>query len=617
MVADLPGRRNRNANRIGWGRKNSGLKAVELAEKLRVGFTLIEDGFLRSLTLPRDGYLPQSMVYDCSGIYYDATQPSDLERLIIESSYDTQQLHRASDCITSIRSSQLSKYNHTNIQELSSEQSRPAVLVVDQAYNDEAVRYGLANSTTFQRMLDAAIDENPGHDILVKLHPDYLRGTRSSYLAGLVDKRRCVLVSHDVNPWTLLDRVVGVYVVSSLLGFEALMAGKRVSCFGVPFYSGWGLTHDMQSCNRRGKPRSLEHVFYSAYIKYTRYINPYLGVRCEIEDTIRLLSDQKTKASMHRGGWRVLGVPFFRRKTVRGAFGPFSQVVFANRANCSEDSPLTDVIYSQLSTNADCRYVPSYRHASTRHIPFRFIDVWRPAGDKALVSCAIFPDTTNVKSANFLSLEDTLNSASFAPELLKRASHLITAIRAGDSNLTLSHLPVLRRLPVDRNIVLVISDGTPRAWTFRSRDSISAEDSRLLTGVRTKRPDAYLVWIPFGARKRQLCKYLQPRSAHICDLVLDRTALVPLLSRAVEVHTTSSLGGFTAVLRENSVFTYGSPFYAGWGLTTDDASLPSRKRKLTIEELVAGSLVLYPTYIHSVTHQICDIETALALVRLS
>ena len=32
--------------------------------------------------------------------------------------------------------------------------------------------------------------------------------------------------------------------MTSLLGFEALLRGKSVTCLGLPFYAGWGLTDD-------------------------------------------------------------------------------------------------------------------------------------------------------------------------------------------------------------------------------------------------------------------------------------------------------------------------------------------------------------------------------------
>ena len=45
----------------------------------------------------------------------------------------------------------------------------------------------------------------------------------------------------------VLARVNAVYTVSSLTGFEALIRGLPVRCFGVPFYAGWGATPDEAS----------------------------------------------------------------------------------------------------------------------------------------------------------------------------------------------------------------------------------------------------------------------------------------------------------------------------------------------------------------------------------
>ena len=51
-------------------------------------------------------------------------------------------------------------------------------------------------------------------------------------------------MAEPVNPWSLLDGVDTLYTVSSGMGFEAALAGKRVVTFGSPFYSGWGFTDD-------------------------------------------------------------------------------------------------------------------------------------------------------------------------------------------------------------------------------------------------------------------------------------------------------------------------------------------------------------------------------------
>ncbi|SUV87835.1 capsular polysaccharide export protein [Bordetella pertussis] len=45
--------------------------------------------------------------------------------------------------------------------------------------------------------------------------------------------------------------------------------------------------------------------------------------------------------------------------------------------------------------------------------------------------------------------------------------------------------------------------------------------------------------------------------------------------------------------------TYGKPFYAGWGLTEDRAAdwpRDRRTRRLSLDELVAGTLLRYPLY---------------------
>ena len=48
-----------------------------------------------------------------------------------------------------------------------------------------------------------------------------------------------------------------VHTMTSLGGFEALLREKKVHCYGLPFYSNWGLTVDHLSLNRRSRKLSL------------------------------------------------------------------------------------------------------------------------------------------------------------------------------------------------------------------------------------------------------------------------------------------------------------------------------------------------------------------------
>ena len=277
---------------VGWGLKKTADKARRYASKNGIDYWHLEDGFLRSVQLGLDTALRYSLIVDKSGIYYDATRPSDCEQLILKSSLSESQLVRSRDCIDKILSNRLSKYNHAPDKKLSGTNK---VLVVDQTVGDASIQYGMATEKTFNYMLQAAIAENPGSEIVVKTHPDVVKGKKKGHFLNVADFLECTVISEDINPWSILDTVDRVYVVSSQLGFEALMAGKKVSCFGMPFYAGWGLTEDRQTCDRRNVKRSLEQVFFAAYIQYPRYINPFNGMHCELEDTIKLIAKQKNE----------------------------------------------------------------------------------------------------------------------------------------------------------------------------------------------------------------------------------------------------------------------------------------------------------------------------------
>ena len=58
---------------------------------------------------------------------------------------------------------------------------------------------------------------------------------------------------------------------------------------------------------------------------------------------------------------------------------------------------------------------------------------------------------------------------------------------------------------------------------------------------------------------------------------------------------------------------HGRPFYAGWGLTEDHAPMPDRRgRTLTVDELAAAALLLYPRYLDPMTRQRIEAEDLLA-----
>jgi len=135
----------------------------------------------------------------------------------------------------------------------------------------------------------------------------------------------------------------------------------------------------------------------------------------------------------------------------------------------------------------------------------------------------------------------------------------------------------------------------------------------LLRKVRQDRPDAHLVYKPHPdvlAKKRTAGADLD--EAHRwCDEVVTDVPIGKMLDAVDEVQVLTSLAGFEALLRGKRVVCHGNPFYAGWDLTQDMHPNPRRTRRLTLDELVAGALILYPTYVSRVTGAFTTPERAL------
>lgn len=81
-----------------------------------------------------------------------------------------------------------------------------------------------------------------------------------------------------------------------------------------------------------------------------------------------------------------------------------------------------------------------------------------------------------------------------------------------------------------------------------------------------------------------------------------------LLEGAVAVYTVSSQMGFEAVLAGHRPQVFGTPFYAGWGLTDDRDPLPRRQRKLTRAQLFGAAVLRYPLWYDPLRDRLCDFE---------
>ena len=125
----------------------------------------------------------------------------------------------------------------------------------------------------------------------------------------------------------------------------------------------------------------------------------------------------------------------------------------------------------------------------------------------------------------------------------------------------------------------------------------------LLVATRAAAPDAWIIYKPHpdvlaGNRRGGIDPALL---ATLADQVVTDVAMAACLCAVDTVHTMTSLTGFEALIHGKQVHTYGTPFYAGWGLTQDRHSCPRRGRSLALEAMAFGVLVQYPRYLDPAT----------------
>ncbi|HWN66290.1 MAG TPA: hypothetical protein VNM90_01560, partial [Haliangium sp.] len=550
---------------VGWGNKRTAEPAIDYARQHALPYWRAEDGFLRSIGLGRGGAAPLSLVLDDRGIYYDARTPSRLEALLAGDDAgaldDPALLHRARRAMQRILEAGLSKYNDTppGPSRLDTGASRTRVLIVDQTAGDLSIEHGLAEPASFVRMLDAALCEHPGADILVKTHPDVLAGHRRGCIPSVARTERVRFIADPVNPLALLRDVDHVYVVTSQLGFEALLAGKPVTVFGAPFYAGWGLTDDRQTFARRQRRRTLEQLFAAAYILYPRYLDPESGGPGQIEDVIEHLARQRQTFAGNQGTIFCLGFRPWKQGYVRAYLRcPGNRVVFARNAahaerlGCSPGATL--LVWGQRA--ADDVETLSKRHAAP---------IWRMEdgflrsvglGSDFVTPASLVVDRQGIyyDPRTPSDLESILQTTAFSADEITRARALReTMVREGLSKYNIGER---RRLdvPAGKRVILVpgqVEDDASIQLGCPAGDGAIRTNEALLRAARASAPDAYVIYKPHpdvvaGNRRGHVA---EPVQRGLCDLVEMEAAIADCLATAHEVHTMTSLVGFEALLR--------------------------------------------------------------------
>lgn len=621
----------KQANAIaGWGLRPTTKKARKYATENKLPFISLEDGFLRSVGLGLEGYSPLSLIADSTGIYYDARFPSELEKLIKDKSRLVLHLDYAIQAIKLITDNELTKYNHApNFTGFSNEHhlQNEKVLVIDQTVGDMSVKYGDADQQTFLEMLDKALQENPTATIYVKTHTDVINGYKEGFLTSNLNKDSIVLLSEDINPISLLKQIDKVYVVTSHMGFEALLLGKEVITFGLPWYAGWGLTDDRHKNikslknNERRTEATITELFVASYILYCQYINPYTGKKGTIFDVINYLTKIKKLNNKLRGSVKLVGFSFWKKHVLLPYLNLPSVKIHFYSINkfrkIENDNKLNHDVKSQkilIWGQGKKSIIPIIQNE--KFCIMRIEDGFIRSiglGSNLVMPYSLVIDGLGIyfNSQKISELESLLATRVVTKQEQEKAKSLQKLIiETKISKYNVGNEKNIKPNHEKRKIILIPGQVEDDASIIFGSPIIKT-NLELVQMVRKKNQDAYIIYKPHpdvlsGNRigeinKTELKKYVND--------IIEFADIIHCIEQVDEIHTITSLAGFEALIRHKKVVCYGQPFYSGWGLTTDLYPNSLRRRILSLDELIYIVMYEYSIYIHPKSLDFTDPET--------
>lgn len=210
-------------------------------------------------------------------------------------------------------------------------------------------------------------------------------------------------------------------------------------------------------------------------------------------------------------------------------------------------------------------------------------------------------------------LQRLLAESDFPPDLVARAKALreaVVARRLSKYNVGIDAKAL--DWPAGKRIVLVPGQVEDDA-SVQHGSPLVRSNRALLEAARRRNPDAVLLYKPHPDVEAGFRPGIIPEAEvlALADRIVTGISIVDLLDRVHHVETMTSLAGFEALIRGLTVAAHGRPFYAGWGLSEDLAPGADRGRRLALDELVAGAMILYPRYLDPVAMKPCSAEQLL------
>ncbi|WP_336491566.1 capsular biosynthesis protein [Methylobacterium nigriterrae] len=462
----------------------------------------------------------------------------------------------------------------------------PALILVDGPVATSRRRL----RTFVERVLAASPPER-----FVAAGPDGCRG-----LSGAVSPRLTV-VNEAVNPWLMFERAARIYVDSPESGAAARLAGYETVCLG-------GTPDD------GSRPEALAANFGAGI----HCFDPWTRRPIDPEDCAERVVWLRDRFAANDRRVVYVGISRWKRPALDVfAEGPQGPAIHTMRA---EDAVAAGMLH-QARVLAWATRAPEQLEARCAEVGLPLARIEDGFLRSVGLGASLQPGASIVVDDQGIyydprresRLAIILATTAFSPSLVARAAALreaIVARRLSKYNVGLS--PTEGDWPSDRRIVLVPGQVEDDA-SVQYGSPLVRSNLDLLRTARARNPDAFLLFKPHpdveaGFRPGAIP---EQEALALADRIVGGLSIVDLLDRAHHVETMTSLAGFEALIRGLTVAVHGRPFYSGWGLTEDLAPSADRGRRLGLDELVAGALILYPRYLDPVAMKPCSPEQLL------
>lgn len=602
-----------------WGRKGPAKRGMAVARACEKPLLTVEDAFLRSVLTGRQGAQSLGIVADWTGIYFDTSQPSDIDGFLEKSlNLSHAQLKNAADEMAYMGQLKLSKYNDYAQQAF--EYNDEYILVVDQTLNDAAIIKGGADAQTFANMLASAKAENPDKKIYIKTHPETAAGKRLGHYTLDDCDEQVELLTSQISPYELFQGAHKIYCVTSQVGLEAIFSGCKPLIFGRPFYAGLGLTDDRGPAPKTTLTLKPEQLFWATHLQYSKWYDPYFERATDFQSIATILHAQSRQHYDNKQPAFCIGMRVWKRGFLKRFLSSSASAVrFYENPEKAVLAAMNDkgrvLVWSGKETQV-LRKACAQNNVPLVRVEDGFLRSVGLGADLVAPVSLAFDDTGIYYDPTRPSqLERLINASDNLSEIeLARAKVVqdrIVALKMTKYNL--AHRYVSLNAQQGQQIILVPGQVEDDASILTGAGQVKT-NLDLLMAARTDFPDAYIVFKPHPDVEAGLRIGVVPaeQAKDYADFIASDCNMADLLDQVDRIATITSLAGFEGLMRGKQVTCYGNPFYSCWGLTDDKGDkLDRRTARPNLAALIHACLIEYPRYWDPVTQNPCPIEVVI------